>query len=71
MEASHIYPLVTVSCFLAAILFYRKKGVPLSRALPFLLTSLTPQKISEIFTKEGVWLIVLGFMTFIVYMVLF
>jgi len=71
MSSTVIYPIVSVSCFLIAIFFFRKENVPLIKALPFIITSMSPHKIKEVFRNEGIWLIVMGFVNFIIYMIIF
>jgi hypothetical protein len=65
-----IYPIASIVCFLLAVIFYRKENMPFSRVLPFILQStMTPSKMNEVFKKEGIWLIIAGFIIFISYMV--
>lgn len=64
-----IYPIISLLCFTIAIIFFRKKEVPVSKVLPFLIQSMSPHRMTEVFEKEGIWLIIAGFIVFISYMV--
>lgn len=70
MKFTSIYPIITIICFLLAILVYRKKEFPLGKVLPFLIKSMSPHKMAEVFKKEGIWLIVIGFIIFIYHMII-
>ena len=70
MSISTIYPIITVSCFLIAIFFFRNENVPLGKVLPFLIQSMSPHRMTEVFKKEGIWLIVLGFIVFVYHMII-
>jgi len=69
MSITAIYPVIAICCFLIAIFFYRKENVPLGKVLPFLIQSMSPHRMTEVFKKEGIWLIVLGFIVFIYHMI--
>ena len=64
-----IYPVISLLCFVSAIVFYRKKEIPLGKVLPFLIQSMSPHRMTEVFEKEGIWLIIAGFIVFISYMI--
>jgi len=68
--SNSIYPIISIACFVAAIIFYRRKDVPISRVIPFIIQSMmTPSKLNEVFEREGIWLIISGFIVFISYIV--
>ena len=58
------------SCFLAGILFFRKEDVPVKKVLlPFMLSIYNPFKMKDELKTEGILLIVLGYASFIFYVV--
>jgi len=71
MDASVIYPVFSVCCFLIAVLFFRKNDVSLRNTLlPFLASLYNPFRMKQHFKIEGIGLIIMGYLAFIVFVVL-
>ncbi|PKN25396.1 MAG: hypothetical protein CVU64_20020 [Deltaproteobacteria bacterium HGW-Deltaproteobacteria-21] len=71
MEPILIYPVVSILCFIFAIFFFRKKGVPMNNVLfPFITSLYNPVKMKEHFKTEGIGLIIMGYLSFIAFMVM-
>ncbi len=69
MDFMVIYPIVSILCFASAILFFRKENVPFSKiGLPFIMSLLSPSKMKENMKAEGIWLVIAGYVSFIIYM---
>lgn len=72
MDYLPIYLIFSMSCFLIAIVFFRKGNIPIGKVLlPFMMSLYSPYKMKEHLIKEGIYLILLGYLSFIVYIVLF
>jgi hypothetical protein len=60
---------LSFACFLAGIVFFRKDNVPLSKVLiSFMLGIYNPFRLRMELRREGIALIVLGYLTFAVYL---
>jgi hypothetical protein len=70
MNYRTIYLVVSVLCFLTAIFFFRKEHVLLNKGLIFFITGISPQNMKKVFRIEGIWLIVMGYVSFIIYMLM-
>jgi hypothetical protein len=60
---------LSFACFLAGIVFFRKDNVPLNKVLiSFMLSIYNPFRLKMELKSKGIALIVLGYLTFAVYM---
>ncbi len=72
MSISAIYPAVSILCFAIAILFFRKKGVPIYRVFfPFMTSMYHPGRMKKDIEREGIWLIIMGYVSFFLYIIIF
>ena len=63
-------PITTIVCFATAIILFRKQDVPIGKVLfPFMTSLYSPSRMKEEIKLEGNILIVLGYLSFIVWMV--
>jgi len=69
MSITIVYPICSVFCFVFAIFFFRKKDVRLNQVLfPFLTSLYNPSRMKEHLKSEGIGLIIMGYLSFIVYL---
>jgi len=68
MDAFYIYFVFSFGCFFVAIIFFRKPNMTIQKILlPFMIGMYNPFKMTEYFRKEGIYFIILGYLTFLVY----
>lgn len=71
MKPLYLYPITSILCFALAILFFRKDNTSLNRVfLPFITSLYSPAKMKEHLKIEGIWLIIMGYVSFIVYLII-
>jgi hypothetical protein len=64
-------PITTILCFALALIYYRKADVPFSKSFfPFITSMYSFPKMKEELKPEGIWLIVFGYFSFIIWMIL-
>lgn len=66
MNIEGLYPILSVSCFLIAIVFFRKDDAHLGKGIVFLIQSMTPHKMKQVFKTQGICLILLGYILFVI-----
>ena len=63
-----ILPYISIFCFLSAIVFFRKEKEDISEAvLPFMMSTLTPNKLASYLKKEGIVLIAISMLCLFIY----
>lgn len=71
MNVSIIYLITTILCFAFAILFFRRDDIPLNKVFfPFIMSLYSPIKMKEHLKKEGIWLIIMGYISLILYIIM-
>ena len=64
-------PGITILCFALALIYFRKNNVPFSKSFfPFITSMYSPTKMKNELKPEGIWLIVFGYISFIIWMIL-
>lgn len=72
IQYAEIYVAFSLVCFFVAIIFYRKEDVPFNKVFfLFMASMLSPIKMKEYFKIEGLGFILMGYVSFIVFMVMF
>lgn len=72
MDNFLIYLAFSFGCFLVAIAFFRKDNTPMYRILlPFMTSMYSPYKMKEHLKTEGIYLVILGYLSIFVYLVFF
>jgi len=72
MNTFLIYSIFSIVCFLVAILFFREENTSVSKVIfPFMMGILSPSKIKLFLRREGIYLIILGYLSFIVGIIVF
>ena len=72
MGFSIILPITGILCFLIAIIFFRKRKVPVSKIFFPLMTSLySPHRMKEDIKPEGIFIIILGYILLVTFIFLF
>ena len=67
-----IYFAFGIGCFLIAIIFFREENKSFNKVfLPFMMGILTPSKMRIFLKKEGIYFVVLGYLSFIVGLIVF
>jgi len=70
MDFFLVYLLFAMCCFVAAIVFFRKENTPIAAVfLPFMMSLYSPSKMKEHLRKEGIYLVILGYLSFIIYII--
>jgi len=63
-------PITTIVCFATAITLFRKQDVPIGKVLfPFMTSLYSPSRMKKEIRTEGILLIVLGYLSVIVWMI--
>ena len=65
----NVLPLLAIGCWLAAIFFFRKDEVPATRILlPFMVSVLSPARMKEELTANGIALLIIGYIFVIIWL---
>ena len=71
MSVSSIFPILAVTCWIIAILFFRKENISLNKVLfPFMASLYSSSRMKEDLQTEGVWLIAIGYISLVIYMLI-
>jgi hypothetical protein len=63
-------PGTAILFYALALIYYRKNNVPFSKSFfPFITSMYSPAKMREELKPEGLWLILFGYISFIIWMI--
>ena len=61
-------PIIAVICFVLAIVFFRKKNVPIDKVIfPFMISLYSPVKMKEQMEKTGITIIIAGYILILIW----
>ncbi len=69
MDFSIFFPITGILCFVIAIIFFRKRKVPVTEIfIPIMTRFYNFNRIKEDLKPKGIFLIILGYLMFIIYL---